>query len=439
MATENMNGGGNSSKDSSDEELLAAARPFLRGELGKVDPELPSLASVLCAAGAGECYHKHGTFLAHLLDVYRILRLWGASDAVARCGLFHSSYSNSYVDLAIFHPDTGRDAVRAIVGGPAERLVHLFCVVPRHALIHDDLHLRYTDAELRDHLAASQASLADARAGRSASVDEPWRRKLRSLVPPEGVVAKHIRTGEPVKLSRRVVAVFILMTVADFSDQYTDYQDKLFGNDDGRLEFRGDNWGALWPGTGKPGLWVSAMSRLAALYSLIARDEQLDKLTAMASSLDDGRSNEEDDDVIVGELVIPPVFERCSRVLDPGEQKAARDLYWEAICSGGDTEASKVEALLRESIAKNPFVGEPELVLAQVLLNDGRYEEAAAAAERGVRLLLEWGSSWDKRMSWEGWVSWGRVMGDKAKLRQWPRTAWGIINLGLVRGVVNTN
>ncbi|KAL6911310.1 hypothetical protein ACP4OV_000115 [Aristida adscensionis] len=445
MATKAMNGGRSSEDDDELASLLAAARPFLRGELGTVDAELPSLVSVLCAAGAGECYHKHGTFLAHLVDVYRILRLWGAPDAVARCGLFHSSYSNSYVDLAIFQPDAGRAAVRAIVGAAAERLVHLFCVVPRHALLHDDLHLRYTDAELRDHLAASQASLAAAARGDAAvppPADEPWRRKLRSLVPPEGVVARHIRTGEPVALSRRVVAVFILITVADFSDQYTDYQDELFGNDDGRLEFRGDHWGALWPGTGKPGLWVSAMSRLAVLYNLIARDEQLDRLLAAAGGR--GKDGEEglhlnDDDAMIGELVVPPVFERCSRVLDAGEQKAARELYWEAMTAAGGKSGGEVEALLRESIGKNPFVGEPELALAQVLVSAGRHEEAAAAAARGVRLLLQWGSSWDKRMSWEGWVSWGRLMRDKAKQRQWPRSAWGIINLGLVQGVVNNS
>ncbi|KAL6842230.1 hypothetical protein ACP4OV_027878 [Aristida adscensionis] len=441
--------GGRPSEDDELPPLLAAARPFLRGELVKVDAELPSLVSALCAAGAGECYHKHGTFLAHLVHVYRILRLWGAPDAVARCGLFHSAYSNSYVGLAVFPPDAGRAAVRAVVGGAAERLAHLFCAVPRHALIYDGLLLRYTDdAELRDHLAASQASLEAAAAAAAPSPpagdgDEPWRRKLRSLVPPEGVVTRNIRTGRPVALSRRVVAAFLLMTIADCGDQNTDYQDELFGNDDGRFECSGDNWGALWPGTGKPGLWVSAMSRLAAIYNLIARDEQLDKLLAIAA---DGRGKVDDDededggDAMVGELVVPPVFERCSRVLDPGEQKAARDLYWEAICSrGGGGEASKAEALLRESIGKNPYVGEPELVLAQVLLNAGRYEEAAAAAARGLRRLLQWGCSWDKRVSWEGWVSWGRVMLDKAKRREWPRTAWGIINLGAVQGVLNHN
>ncbi|XP_066333009.1 uncharacterized protein [Miscanthus floridulus] len=465
MYNDTMNGGINSSKEYSEQQpqhnaadttaktptaseseweavssLLDAARPFLRSELGSADPELPSLVAVLRAAGAGECYHKHGTFLAHLEDVYRILRLWGASDAVARCGLFHSSYSNSYVDLAIFQPDTGRGQVRGIIGADAERLVHLFCVVPRHQLIFEQLHPRYTDQELRDHLAAAEAEIAAAQQGQLGSspvlMMSPWRRKLRSVVPPEGVVATHIRSGEPVPLSRRVLAAFLLMTVADFSDQYTDYQDELFGNADGRLEFRGDDWAALWPGTGKPGLWVSAMSRLAALYGLIARDEQL-----ISKEGGDGHDIVDNNDMAVGELVIPPVFERCSRVLDPGEQKAARDLYWEAITTTRTNKDNMkdTEALLRESVAKNPFVGEPHLVLAQVLLNAGRYAEAAAAAGRGVRLMLQWGSSWDKRMTWEGWVSWGRLMGDKARRGTWPRTAWGIINLGLVEGVANRN
>uniref|UniRef100_A0A0E0LTA7 DUF6817 domain-containing protein n=1 Tax=Oryza punctata TaxID=4537 RepID=A0A0E0LTA7_ORYPU len=409
--------------------VVAAARPFLRGDLSEVDPELPSLVSVLCDAGAGECYHKHGTFLAHLIDVYRILRLWGAPDAVARCGLYHSAYSNSYVNLAIFQPDVGREHVRGIIGAQAERLVHLFCVVPRHQLMHDDLHLRYTDAELRAHLAASQASLDASRKSSGRGDPGPgkaWRAKLASVVPAEGVVARHIRTGEPVALSRRVVGIFILMTIADFSDQYTDYQDKLFDNEDGRLEYRGDNWCALWPGSGKPGLWMSTMSRLAAVYRLIATDEEIRELT------DSGSITTKQEDVELElELVIPPVFERCSKVLDAEEQKEARELYWKAVC--GDWEEGKTERLLRRSIEKNPFVGEPWLVLAQALLNSGRHEAAAAAVEEGLRLLVEWGSSWDKRMSWEGWVSWGRVLRDGAQDRQWPRTAWGIINLGLVK------
>jgi hypothetical protein len=159
--------------------LLSAARPFLRDEPETVDPELPSLTSILRAAGAGECYHKHGNFLAHLLDVYRILKLWCAPDPVARCGLFHSSYSNSYVNLAIFDAGTSRDHVKSIIGEPAEQLVYLFCVVPRHKLIFHDLLARYTDSELVEHLAASETSVKEAKEKGVFDSSEPWRKKLQ--------------------------------------------------------------------------------------------------------------------------------------------------------------------------------------------------------------------------------------------------------------------
>ncbi|KAL8102472.1 hypothetical protein AgCh_027099 [Apium graveolens] len=61
------------------------------------------------------------------------------------------------------------------------------------------------------------------------------------------------------------------------------------------------------------------------------------------------------------------------------------------------------------------------------------YEEAEKEAEKGLTLLLEWGSPWDKRMSWEGWIAWTRVLLMKAKKKSWPQTSWCILNLGLVR------
>ncbi|KAL6954523.1 hypothetical protein U1Q18_047553 [Sarracenia purpurea var. burkii] len=414
--------------------LLESARPFLRGELESIDKRLPSLVAVLRSVGAGECWHKHGSFLDHLIDVYRILKLWKAPDAVCLCGLFHSAYSNSYVNLAIFDPSTGRDTVRGHVGEAAERLIHFFCIVPRQPLIHDDLLFRYTDSELVEHLKQSEISLRDAKERGLFNEDEAWRNKLQSLVPPNGVVVKHIKTGEDVQVSRRLVAVFLLMTIADFSDQIFGFQDVLFDNSNGRLEFSGNNSAAaLWPGDGKPGLWMNSTSRMGAIYSLIVREEEifiekrrrdldLGIKEGLLSSLA-GRDEEL-------ELVIPPVFENCNRVLDSGEQIVARDLYWEGVCdsaSKGDR-----EMLLQRCVEKNPFVGEPHVVLGQIYLSKGRFEEGGREAEKGLTLLLEWGSPWDKRMAWEGWVAWARVLVMKAKERSWPHTSWGILNLGLV-------
>ncbi|XP_023529639.1 uncharacterized protein LOC111792417 [Cucurbita pepo subsp. pepo] len=405
--------------------LLCSVRPFLRGELEKVNTNLPSLISVLRSVGAGECWHKHGTFLDHLVDIYRILKIWKAQEPVCLCGLFHSAYSNSYVNLAIFDPSTGRDIVRGHVGEAAERLIHLFCIVPRQHLIHDDLLFRYSDSELVDHLKVSEASLKNAVENGHFNDDETWRKKLQSILPADGITVKHIKTGEDVMVSRRVVAIFLMMTIADFSDQLFGFQDLLFENSNGRLEFTGNNYTSLWPGNGKPGLWMNSSSRMGAIYSLIAREEAI--LIAQRKRKGElGLKTERDEDL---DLVIPPIFSNCTRILDADDQITARDSYWEGICKTSE----RTEELLLRCVEKNPFVGEPHVALAQLYLGKGRFEEAEKEAEEGVRLMLEWGSAWDKRMPWDGWIAWGRVLLMKAKERTWTNTSWGILNLGLVR------
>ncbi|XP_074264624.1 uncharacterized protein LOC141587097 [Silene latifolia] len=409
--------------------LLTSARPFIRGDLDKIDDKLPALVSILRSVGAAECWHKHGTFFEHLFDTYRILKLWGAPDAVCLCGLFHSTYSNSYNNLAIFHPSTGRDTVRAHVGYEAESLIHLFCTIPRQPLIFDNLIFHYTESELMDHLQISEKSLRDVKSNK----DEEWRVKINSLVPEDGVLVKHIRTGEDVRVSRRVVAVFLLIksplliTIADFSDQLFSFQDVLFQNFNGQLDHKGSDIVSLWPGDGKPGLWTNSLSKMGAVYMLIAREEEMMmKERTMMSKVAEGR----DEDI---ELVIPPVFHNCTWVLNANEQIEARDLYWEAVCDNAKIGLDKAEELLLTSIQKNPFVGEPHVVLSQLYLSKGRFEEAETEAETGLILLLQWASPWDKRMSWEGWIAWARVLLIQSKDKSWPQTAFGILNLGLIR------
>ncbi|CAM8937773.1 hypothetical protein QQ045_014411 [Rhodiola kirilowii] len=407
--------------------LLSSARPFLRGEIEKVDPKLPSLISVLRSVGAGECWHKHGSFLDHLIHIYKILKLWKENDAVCLCGLFHSAYSNSYVNLAIFDPSTGRETVRDHVGHEAERLIYLFCVVPRQPLIHDDLLFKYEEEELIEQLKQSEASLRNAMERGVFDAEEAWRRKLNSIVPADGVVVKHIKTGDDLRVSRRIIAIFLMMTIADFSDQLFGFQDVLFENSNGKLEFSGNKIESLWPGDGKPGLWLTSLSKMAAIYSLIVREEQLYILHRNSNNV---FKLERDEQI---ELVIPPVFQNCSKILTAEDQIAARDLYWEAICDSSEKGLERAEVLLLGSIEKNPFIGEPRIVLGQFYLGKGRFEEAQLQAQEGLKLLLEWGSPWDKRMSWEGWVAWSRVLLMKAREKDWPNHAWGILNLGLVK------
>ncbi|KAK7849104.1 hypothetical protein CFP56_003791, partial [Quercus suber] len=337
-----------------------SSRPFLRDELESVDKNLPSLVAVLHSVGAGESRHKLGNFLDHLVDIYRILKIWKAPNSVCLCGLLHSSYSISNTSLGIFDPSTDREVVRTYL---------------------------------------SEISLSNAMHKSLFNEEEPWRKKLQALLPADGITVKHIKTSQDVPVSRRVVVN------------------------------SGNNCAALWPGDGKPSLWLNYLLRLGALYNLIVRKEEIfkEERKRVGGGGVVQTDSHRDEDI---ELVVPPVFENCKRVLDAGEQIVARDLYWEAVC---DMSKKNPEELLLRSIEKNPFVGELHVVLGQVYLTKGMFEEAEKEADRGLTLMLEWGSSWDKRMSWKVWIAWARVLLIKAKEKSWPKTSGDIYGLGLVK------
>jgi len=150
-----------------------------------------------------------------------MLKLWGSSDAIALFGLFHSSYSNSYVNLALFAPDVDRSVLRGLIGDEAEELVHLFCIIPRQELIFDRFMHVLTDEELVAGLKQYEKK------GISETEAKELHEKKRLFVPKGGMVLKHIRTGEDVVLPRRLVALFVLLTMADFADQFYGWQ--VFG------------------------------------------------------------------------------------------------------------------------------------------------------------------------------------------------------------------
>ncbi|KAK1312663.1 hypothetical protein QJS10_CPA07g00493 [Acorus calamus] len=136
--------------------------------------------------------------------------------------------------VAIFDATTSRDHVRGLISDLAERLVHLFCVVLHHPLIHDDLFFQYpSESELVDHLKSSEESLLKVREEGIFDSDEPWRTKIRSVLPPDEVVVKHIKTGDDLRVLRRVIAKF-------FSDQIFKFQGLLFENIDGHVGFIGN-------------------------------------------------------------------------------------------------------------------------------------------------------------------------------------------------------
>ncbi|KAG0585692.1 hypothetical protein M758_2G029600 [Ceratodon purpureus] len=404
---------------------LAKCRPFLRKDYESIDPRLPGLLKILQARGAGECWHKHGTFFAHLLDTYRILKLWGSSDTVALFGLFHSSYSNSYVNLAIFAPDIDRSVLRGLIGDEAEELVHMFCIIPRQELVFDRLLHKLSDDDLRAGLKQYQGTKAGSEVNGKSTHD-----KRRLFVPTEGIVLKHIRTGEDVVLPRRLVALFVLLTMADFIDQLYGWQDALFKNDDGEFRWAGNEWHALWPGSCKPGLFLTLISRMGVLLNILLHEDAAERAELHGAALT-GLPEPHFGSL---EIPVPAIFNNCTEILPAVDQNRSREQYWEAMhFEQRDRIVATAVPLLKSACKINPFVAEPHLVLAQIYCMEGKFELAEAEATEGVRLLLDWATNWDKRMTWEGWLSFGRVLRENAHEKTWPQSAFGVLSLGLVK------
>eukprot|EP00808_Paulinella_micropora_P013984 g13842.t1 len=343
-----------------------------------IDKKASSMLKLISDLDAHQCWHKHGTFGQHLINVWKILITWKQSEAICRMGLFHSTYSNSWVGLALLEPGAERGRLKEWIGAEAEELVHIMCSLPR-------MTLTFRDCMLKG-------------------------------VPKEGYTVKDIRTGKDLHLSRRIVCIYLLFHVADWAEQFTSWQDKLFRLDrskgdyvkpfleiiDGMFD---ENPGTLWPGDGRPGLIVSFLSQVCKII----------------------KECEEPD-------LVPPCFENSTKVLAPIDEKVARDAYWEVMTQLTEPEDTK-QALEKLKLAteKNPYVGEPFAMLAQVYMREKRWDEAAKACEKAMHVFAVWGTAWDKRISFDGWVSWIRTMHLQATKHTWPSTSMGMISIGLVQ------
>jgi hypothetical protein len=191
--------------------------------------------------------------------------------------------------------------------------------------------------------------------------------------------------------------------MADYAEQHFGWQDRLFALPDGDGVKRGGPH-APWPGDNRPGLWMGLNGRLG--------------LRAARCGVEP----------------LPPVFARCTVELAREAEREARDLYWQVVCDPEVQDApARAEDRLRRAVACNPFVAEPHVLLAQLHLSAGRWDAALAEARAALALLAEWGTAWDKRVGWDAWVAWSRVLLKAARERDWPDTALGIISLGEVR------
>ena len=361
---------------------------ILADDHNSLDPLLSGSVSELKARGAHRCWHKHSTFLEHLVGVHNILRLWGQGRKIGRVGLFHSAYSNSYVNLALFDPnkDSERKIMSEMVGAPAEDIIHMFCIIDRQKVVVDTL-------------------------------------LKGGFIPPQGLSVPHLRHTEvTVFLSADTLRMLVVFTMADLADQYFGWQDRLFGGEElvNSMLLPNENPSshdsrAIWPGLSQPGIWMSYVSQLGA----VARTFQ---------SI--GDAGYDPDDQRLADL--PPVFDNCSKVLTRDDEMKARDLYW-TVVMGEIKLSNDIIATLETAVTFNPWAFEPYVLLAQKYLHENNFNAALGAAERALELQLQWGTAWDKRLSFAAWVAWTRVMYQRAEAKlDWPENSWEVNNFGLV-------
>ena len=372
---------------------------LLAEDYNVMDPKiLPQSIAALKKRGAHRCWHKHSTFLQHLVGVHNILRVWGQGPIIGRVGLFHSAYSNSYVNLALFDPkeEDDRELVRFLIGPRAEELVHLFCVVDRQEVVVNTL-------------------------------------LKQGRIPEEGLTVPHIRnSSEQILLSPETLRLFLVFTMADSADQYFGWQDRLFGGGGyqgsmvipGQDEVAKHESRSLWPGISRPGLWMSYLSQLGQVVRTFRREWR--------------RPAEDEEHEESQILDIPPIFDNCTKLLSVDDEADAIDLYCsvsssEDVGQGWEQETQKSIEKLQDCVAKNPWIFEPHVLLTQKFLHLNEFENAERAAQRALELQIQWGTPWDKRLSFGAWVAWTRVLFQRAKERKlWPANSWEVNNLGLV-------
>lgn len=94
------------------------------------DPD--ALFRQLHILGAGEFAHFDGSLADHLRGTERLLRTWGAPDAVCVAGLYHAAYGTDGYAPALASIDHRRD-IAALIGVEAEALAYLYGACDREA------------------------------------------------------------------------------------------------------------------------------------------------------------------------------------------------------------------------------------------------------------------------------------------------------------------
>lgn len=346
-----------------DNAQLARALPLLDDEWLARDADLAPALPVVLARGVGQDWHKAGTFRHHLVGVARSLALWQQPREVRLLGLLHSVYGNAFVDLVKFDAASERGRLQALVGEGAEDLVYQFCTASRR---------QFTQ------------------------------QVLAGQIEPDGRMHLLTNTGQPATLAPATVAAFIVVSMADTIEQWFSWQDDIYSRFPAGNDHRPQaaHWMAsLWPGPMRPsGRMLHQINQLG----LALRHPALNGL-----------------------LPVPPVFDHCTRALGAGDDAAAASLYWSVIQQDQPlVDLDVATGVMEQAVRLNPWVGEPQMVLAQLYVSAGRRHEAAAAARSALQCMACWGNAWDKRVQWDAWLAWTRILLQGATVADEGQGGW---------------
>ncbi len=352
-----------------DQALFARAQTLLDDEWLSKDADLAPLLPVVLARNVGQDWHKAGTFRHHLVGVARSLALWQQPRDVRLLGLLHSVYGNAFVDLVKFDAASERGRLAELVGERAEHLVYLFCTMSRTQFV---------------------------------------QRVMAGQIEADGSMVLE-KNGQPMRLTPFEVAAFIIVSMADSIEQWFSWQDDIYSQFPQVQSQRPQavHWAAsLWPGPMRPS---GRMLHQIASLGLALQHPALKSL-----------------------LPLPPVFGQCAQPLAASDEAAATSLYWSVIQLDQPlVDLDAATAVLEHAVRHNPWVGEPQMVLAQLYLSAGRAQDAERAASSALQCFSAWGNAWDKRVQWDAWVAWTRILRQSAQQGSWPERLDKLNNLAL--------
>ena len=351
-----------------DSSLFTRAQMLLDEEWLARDADLGPVLPTVLARNVGQDWHKAGTFRHHLVGVARSLTLWQQPRDIRLLGLLHSVYGNAFVDLVKFDAASERGRLQELVGESAEHLVYLFCTMSRTQFV---------------------------------------QRVLDNALEADGSLVLE-KDGQPQRLTPFEVAAFLVVSMADTIEQWFSWQDEIYSRFPGvQQRPQATHWAAsLWPGPMRPsGRMLHQISRFAEALQHPG---------------------------LQGLVPLPPVFADCTQSLSAADDAAATALYWSVIQQDVPlVDVDVATAVLEQAVRHNPWVGEPQMVLAQLYLSAGRAAEARQAAESALQMFCAWGNAWDKRVQWDAWVAWTRILLQSASEGSWPERLDKLNNVAL--------